>query len=32
MEVSGYGIDEEEGRLDLFLSIHTNTVLPLPPP
>ena len=29
MEVSGYGIDEEEGRLDLFLSIHTNEV---PPP
>ncbi|MDD9994891.1 MAG: AIPR family protein [Dehalococcoidia bacterium] len=24
MEVSGYGIDEDEGRLDLFLSIHTN--------
>ena len=29
MEVSGYGIDEEEGRLDLFLSLHTNTA---PPP
>ena len=28
MEVSGYGIDEDEGRLDLFLSIHTNTVPP----
>ena len=26
MEVSGYGIDEDEGRLDLFLSIHTNEV------
>jgi len=24
MEVSGYAVDEEEGRLDLFLSIHTN--------
>ena len=28
MEVSGYGVDEEEGRLDLFLSVHTNTVPP----
>ncbi len=28
MEVSGYGVDEEEGRLDLFLSIHTNTTPP----
>ena len=26
LEVSGYGVDEDEGRLDLFLSIHTNTV------
>ncbi len=26
MEVSGYYIDEDEGRLDAFLSIHTNTV------
>ena len=29
MEVSGYGVDEEEGRLDLFVSIHTNTVPPI---
>ncbi len=29
MEVSGYGVDEEEGRLDLFLSLHTNTVPPI---
>ena len=29
MEVSGYHIDEEEGRLDLFLSIHTNAVPPV---
>ena len=28
MEISGYGVDEEEGRLDLFLSIHTNAVPP----
>ena len=28
LEVSGYGVDEDEGRLDLFLSIHTNTVPP----
>ena len=28
MEVSGYGVDEEEGRLDLFLSLHTNTAPP----
>ena len=28
MEVSGYGIDEDEGRLDLFLSLHTNTASP----
>ena len=28
MEVSGYGVDEDEGRVDLFLSIHTNTVPP----
>ena len=28
VEVSGYGVDEEEGRLDLFLSIHTNTEPP----
>ena len=25
MEVSGYLLDEDEGRLDVFLSIHTNT-------
>lgn len=25
MEVSGYALDEEEGRLELFLSIHTNS-------
>jgi hypothetical protein len=24
MEISGYAVDEEEGRLDLFLAIHTN--------
>ena len=24
IEVSGYGVDEDEGRVDLFLSIHTN--------
>ena len=28
MEVSGYGVDEDEGRLDLFLSLHTNTEPP----
>ena len=28
MEVSGYGVDEDEGRLDLFLSLHTNTAPP----
>ena len=28
MEVSGYLLDEEEGRLDVFLSIHTNTAPP----
>ncbi|MFC2007650.1 AIPR family protein [Chloroflexota bacterium] len=28
LEVSGYSVDEEEGRLDLFLSIHTNTIPP----
>ena len=28
MEVSGYGVDEDEGRLDLFLSIHTNATPP----
>ena len=26
MEVSGYQVDEEEGRVDVFLSIHTNAV------
>ena len=26
MEVSGYHVDEDEGRLDIFLSIHTNAV------
>ena len=26
MEVSGYYLDEDEGRLDAFLSIHTNAV------
>ena len=25
IEVSGYGVDEEEGRLDVFACIHTNT-------
>ena len=24
MEISGYGVDEDEGRVDLFLSIHTQ--------
>ena len=28
MEVSGYAIDEDEGRLDLFHSIHTNNSPP----
>ena len=28
MEVSGYLLDEDEGRLDVFLSIHTNAVPP----
>ncbi len=28
MEVSGYLMDEEEARLDLFLSIHTNSSPP----
>ncbi len=28
MEVSGYAVDEDEGRLDLFLSIHTNVTPP----
>ena len=28
MEVSGYAVDEEEGRLDLFLSVHTNAAPP----
>ncbi len=28
MEVSGYALDEDEGRVDLFLSIHTNTFPP----
>ena len=32
VEVSGYGIDEEEGRLDLFLSIHTNQTPPVTVP
>ena len=32
IEVSGYGIDEEEGRLDLFLSIHTNQTPPVTVP
>lgn len=29
MEVSGYDMDEDEGRLDLFLCIHTNAVPPI---
>ena len=29
MEVSGYGVDEDEGRLDIFLTIHTNTAPPI---
>ena len=28
MEVSGYMVDEDEGRVDLFLSIHTNSIPP----
>ena len=28
MEVSGYLLEEDEGRLDVFLSIHTNAVPP----
>ena len=28
MEISGYGVDEDEGRVDLFLSIHTNATPP----
>ena len=28
VEVSGYGVDEDEGRVDLFLSIHTNMAPP----
>ncbi len=28
MEVSGYLLDEDEGRLDVFLSIHTNSTPP----
>ena len=28
MEVSGYAVDEDEGRMDLFLSIHTNSAPP----
>ena len=28
VEVSGYGVDEDEGRLDLFLSMHTNATPP----
>ena len=28
MEVSGYLLDEDEGRLDVFLSIHTNAAPP----
>ena len=28
IEVSGYGVDEDEGRVDLFLSIHTNMAPP----
>lgn len=29
IEVSGYGVDEDEGRLDLFLTIHTNAAPPI---
>ena len=28
MEISGYGVDEDEGRLDIFLTIHTNMAPP----
>lgn len=28
IEISGYGVDEDEGRLDLFLTIHTNAAPP----
>ena len=28
MEVSGYSVDEDEARVDLFLSIHTNSTPP----
>ena len=28
LEVSGYLVDEDEGRVDLFLSIHTNSTPP----
>ena len=28
MEVSGYTVDEDEARIDLFLSIHTNSIPP----
>ena len=28
MEVSGYMVDEDEARIDLFLSIHTNSTPP----
>ena len=28
MEVSGYSVDEDEARLDLFLCIHTNSAPP----
>ncbi len=28
MEVSGYGVDEDEARIDLLLSIHTNIAPP----
>ena len=29
IEISGYAIDEEEGRVDLFVGIHTNSVPPV---
>ena len=29
MEVSGYGVEEDEGRLDIFLTIHTNAAPPI---
>ncbi len=28
IEISGYAVDDDEGRLDLFLSIYTNAVPP----